>query len=109
MGKITLEHYRVNKFNIKIYFYDRFIIIFRPLLLVIIIFSCVNFLIINQEYFQCYFKYVIKSLAFTSNISLLKEADDYFTANSAINLLLRTGYLAINSSDRFIIDNLFAA
>ncbi|SEQ97036.1 Peptidoglycan/LPS O-acetylase OafA/YrhL, contains acyltransferase and SGNH-hydrolase domains [Rosenbergiella nectarea] len=95
MTKIIVDQLYVNNFKIKNFFYARFIRIVPPLLLVTITFYCVSFLLLNPEDFQYYCKYVIKSLTFTSNISLLKEADDYFAANSAKNVLLHTWSLSV--------------
>ncbi|KYP94156.1 hypothetical protein WB67_09060 [bacteria symbiont BFo2 of Frankliniella occidentalis] len=95
MTKIIFDNSRNHKFNIKGFFYARFIRIVPPLLFVTLIFYCVSFFILNPGDFQYYCKYIIKSLTFTSNISLLKEADDYFAANSARNLLLHTWSLSV--------------
>lgn len=95
MTKIIADGIQKNNFSLISFFYARFMRIVPPLLLVTVTVYIIGFLVLNPEDLKYYCQYVIKALTFTSNLTLLKEADDYFAADSAKNLLLHTWSLSV--------------
>lgn len=95
MTKIIASGLIQHNFHFGAFFASRFIRIIPPVILLVLAVFFINLFILTPVELREYAKYSIKALSFTSNFSLLKDANNYFSSVGQENLLLHTWSLSV--------------